>query len=262
MSSLAARTFALDEACRESRTIAELDGHFGAFVAELEFGAWRALLIAQGGLRKLVFASGRPPSEWSAHYLENGLAEHDAVIDLVQRLSAPVIWNRIAGSTLLTREARRVFSEARAFGLVDGVCTPVRLADGELWIVATFAIQPVSPSEEMMFAFESGVRSHLRRLRVMLTTSELKQRPGRLTKRQREVLARLASGARQSEIAAEFGVTVKAVEATLADARTRFGAPTTIRLVIDAVALGEIDSPWIDLESPWEIPRVKPRSAT
>lgn len=258
-SSLAIRTFALDEACRNARTIAELDSHFGGFVADLELGSWRALLIAQGGLRKLVFASGRPPTGWSQHYLEHGLAEHDAVIGLVQRTSAPVVWSRIASSSLLTREAQRVFSDARAFGLVDGVCTPVRLADGELWIVATFSTQPISPGDEILFAWESGVRSYLRRLRLMLTSTELRQKPGRLTKRQREVLARLAEGARQTEIADELGVTVKAIEATLADARSRFNAPTTIRLVMDAVALGEIDSPWIDIESPWEIPRARPR---
>lgn len=262
MSSLAARSFELDEACRASRTIAELDGHFGAFVAELGLGAWRALLIAQGGLRKLVFASGRPPSGWSQHYLENGLAEHDTVIQLVQRTSAPVVWNRVAESSVLTRESKRVFSDARAFGLVDGVCTPVRLADGELWIVATFSTQHVVATDEVLFAFESGVRSYLRRLRLLLTAAELHTRPGRLTKRQRDVVARLAGGARQSEIADELGVTVKAVEATLADARARYGAATTIRLVMDAASLGEIDSPWIDIESPWEIPRAPGKSAT
>lgn len=262
MSSLIARSFELDEACRAARSIIELEGHFSAFVAELELGVWRAILLARGGLGRMVFASGQAPSAWAEHYAENNLDAHDIIIDLMHRTAGPVIWHEVDGSSMLTREAQRVFSEARAFGLVDGITAPVRLADGEVWVVATFARHPIERQHEMVFAFEAGARSYLRRLRMLLAAGELRSRPGRLTKRQREVLARLAAGARQSEIADELGVSVKAVEAALAEARGRYGAPTTVRLIVEAVVLGEIDVTWADLGAPREIPRANRRRDT
>lgn len=75
--------------------------------------------------------------------------------------------------------------------------------------------------------------------------AEPEQRPGRtlLSRREREVLARLATGAKGSQIAAEMGVAVKTVDTYRRRMMQKLGLRSQTELVRYAVALGETYRP-------------------
>ncbi|MBS4009981.1 MAG: autoinducer binding domain-containing protein [Roseovarius sp.] len=64
---------------------------------------------------------------------------------------------------------------------------------------------------------------------------------GHLSAREREVLAWVAAGRRQAEIAGTLGISERTVENHLRNARARLGVKTTAQAVQAAIRLGELD---------------------
>lgn len=65
------------------------------------------------------------PEEWTAHYIENDYVATDPTIHAVAGGLRPVLWEELETSPAMTRRGRKMFKEARAFGLRSGVTMPI-----------------------------------------------------------------------------------------------------------------------------------------
>ncbi|WP_241766111.1 PA1136 family autoinducer-binding transcriptional regulator [Ectopseudomonas composti] len=74
-----------------------------------------------------------------------------------------------------------------------------------------------------------------------LLEAPLDENLGRLTPREREVLAWTAAGRRQADIATTLGLSERTVENHLRSARRRLGATTTAQAIRTAIRQGEIE---------------------
>jgi len=239
MPSLIKQSYDFDCAAREANSQAALDAHFRDFLANLNVAHWRGWLADRPRDRTVVALFGRPPQLWMTHYLASGYTSHDAMLAAVIRTTAPQTWREVQAERRLSPQAKRLFGEAKEFGFGGGIAVRMPLDFGQIWGVAAYA-ETFDEHPETRFAFEAASRAYARQMSVFMTAARRAGRPN-LTHRQRQMLQLLRRGERQSDIAARLKVGIKTVEATIAEARLRFGVSTTAELVGDALAYGEID---------------------
>ena len=233
------RSYDFDCAAREANSQADLDEHFRAFLADLNIAHWRGWLADRPRDQTVLALFGRPPQMWMTHYIAGQYLRHDVMLQAVLGTTAPVTWSQVQSERRLSPQAKRVFAEAKEFGLGGGIAVRMPLDFGQVWGIATYA-ESFDDHPETRFAFEAASRTYVRKTSVFLHAARRAGRP-QLTRRQRQMLQMLRRGERQSDIAAHLNVGIKTVEATIAEARVRFGVATTAELIGDALATGEID---------------------
>jgi FixJ family two-component response regulator len=100
-----------------------------------------------------------------------------------------------------------------------------------------FLIKPV-PAATLVAAVHSGVQQAARTSRARAETAELEQRFASLTRREREVLAGLAAGKLNKQIAHDLGVVEQTVKFHRAHVMERMHAKTVAELMHIAARLG------------------------
>ncbi|WP_057463328.1 LuxR family transcriptional regulator [Pseudovibrio sp. POLY-S9] len=65
-------------------------------------------------------------SEWQQRYLDHNYIQNDPIVAKARTASRPFLWSSVARDSNLSAAAQQVLSEARDYGMYDGVCVPVR----------------------------------------------------------------------------------------------------------------------------------------
>ncbi|TRO94406.1 hypothetical protein FKB34_10955 [Glycocaulis profundi] len=173
---------------------------------------------------------------WESHYMGNKLYQDDPALREAMRRTDPFAWSDVATWRELSPEERRVMDHARDFGFTDGFTTPMRNLDGSLSLVVLFGRDTdddpaARRALHIMSLYYAGAA---RRIQHDLT----RERDVHLTEREKEVIALLAAGRRQSQIAAQLSISERTVEHHLENARSRMGSSTSVQLCVDAIRMG------------------------
>jgi LuxR family quorum sensing-dependent transcriptional regulator len=149
----------------------------------------------------------------------------------------PFGWSDIAKSRPLTERELHIMNEAREYGGHDGFVTPIRNLDGSMGNVTLFA-RKCDLSEDARTAL------HIMSLYFGGAAHRLQQgersAPVKLPDRERDIVAYLARGFTQAEIAEKLDLSPRTVETLVQRSRSRFGVTTTAQLCVEAVRQGAI----------------------
>jgi LuxR family quorum sensing-dependent transcriptional regulator len=180
------------------------------------------------------------PQAWFDLYAAHAVVREDPVVARARRDPAPFTWAEIASDLTdwrLTGDGPPMLALAARFGWTAGFVVPVHGHAGEVGIVAYAGTGDLTdPAPRIAVQTLSIVAYlHLRGLHGRILPPD----PG-LTARERDVLAFLARGLTDAQVAERLGITPRTVLAHVATAKDRLRAATRTQAVAEAVARGLI----------------------
>ncbi len=177
---------------------------------------------------------GHWPEGWVSRYFEKQYVRRDPTIYHASTQYEPLVWSEILYDRIDPR-ARVIMDEAKEFQLLDGLTIPMLTLDGNR-VAISFSGDRIDKSP--------GVVARLTVLASYAVTKALEIRAAggagevRLSPRERESLLWLAQGMTTAEIGDHLGVSSKAIEKSLANARAKLGAFTSAQALAVALRLG------------------------
>jgi LuxR family quorum sensing-dependent transcriptional regulator len=180
------------------------------------------------------------PQAWFDLYSAHAVVREDPVVARARSNPAPFPWAEIAVDLTdwrLTGDGPSMLDLAARFGWTAGFVVPVHGHAGEVGIVAYAGTRDLTDPDPRIAVQTLSIVAylHLRGLHGRRPPPDLG-----LTAREREVLAFLARGLTDAQVAERLGVTQRTVLAHVAAAKTRLGATTRTQAVAEAVARGLI----------------------
>ncbi|MES1156851.1 MAG: autoinducer binding domain-containing protein [Alphaproteobacteria bacterium] len=179
---------------------------------------------------------GHDHGPWSAHYRAHGYFRYDPIVRSALASPSPIRWTTVQGCAQLQPEERRLFNEAREFGLRDGFITPVHQCDGAISVVALSAneVLELSPEDQNALRLLS-LYYHTFGMALSRTAA-----PTMLTERQRECLKWVGAGKTSWEISTILRISEHTVTFHIREACRRLGVSTRAQAVVQAIVLGLI----------------------
>jgi len=229
-------------AARLAPTMVDLDNLFARLIRSWGFERWTTMPIAAGPLspvKPFDVVFGKGSQRWSRHYRNNGYFSRDAAIGALLRSNEPIWWSAFSRSAQLTPEERRLFAEAREFGVAEGLSTPLRLANHSVWVCAL-------TGKESKPNWQVGDAARLAAVRYLLRALDLREatldpsHASVLTPGQMNILRLLAEGLSQKAAAEALGISPRTVYNQIAAARLRLGVKTVPELIRKAMRLGAL----------------------
>lgn len=225
-----------------ARTFADLDLIMSAAFAEFGIAYVSVDQMREpGGAILGVHHFGNWPDDWGAHYIQQQHYLHDRVVRHAIMSPTPLHWLEAQRRGDLDVCERRLFGEARDFGLKDGFVTPLHQVDG--------AVASVSVTAREQLDLSPADRAALRLLSIyycsfgiMLKHSEGAAGRARvaLTARQRECLQWVRAGKSSWEIGEIVGISERTVNFHIEEACRRLNVQTRQQAVIEAIIQGLI----------------------
>jgi LuxR family quorum sensing-dependent transcriptional regulator len=178
---------------------------------------------------------------WSAgfaqRYREEGLQAEDPIPRWARGSGMPVTFSQIIRCLRPKDPAHRLIEVAREFGYIEGLCVPMRAADGSLGVVSLTGDRPQFTDQEFrdLVAIASQVFRRAERIERADASAQIAPI---LTLREIELLPFLVHGHSDREIASLNGITEATVRFHLKNARIKIGAVSRTHLAAKVVALG------------------------
>lgn len=237
---ISAHLFQFLAEARTATSLATLDALFARLVGEWGFERWTATPITatpRSGFRPFEIVLGKPSREWSARYLERGYFRHDAVLGQLVRSSDAVWWTQFSKEARLSHEERMLFTESRAFGVVEGLSAPIRLPDGSVWVCALTGDTPdLKPRDDIADAARFAGERYILKAMEQRRPVEQEVRGLSITAGQAEIIELLARGLTLRQAADALGIRPSTAYNQIADAKRRARVRTTAELVHKASA--------------------------
>jgi len=179
------------------------------------------------------------PDDWVAHYVEAGYVDSDPVRRLARRMRGPFTWRQTIESGHFSKRELRVFAEATAAGLHDGVAIPFHGPNGEIMGVGlASSVGGVDAGRQLNRINILGVQFHLAysslAFPVQVSTHI------RLSPREHEILSWCLAGKTTWAISQILNSAEKTVEWHLTRIYLKLGVSTRIEAVVKALNLGLI----------------------
>ena len=229
------RAFQARSPCELDAVMNEAFAEFG--VAHVSVDQMRDASGAMVGIHHF----GNWPEEWGAHYVQQQHYLHDRVVRHAVMSPSPMHWLEAQRAFPLEADERRLFAEAREFGLRDGFVTPLHQVDG--------AIASVSVTAHEKLELSPADHAALRLLSIYYCSFGIMLKHGRdlegrtrvcLTARQRECLQWVRAGKSSWEIGEIVGISERTVNFHVEEACRRLNVQTRQQAVIEAVIQGLI----------------------
>jgi DNA-binding CsgD family transcriptional regulator len=204
---------------------------------------WQLTAVASGIIAgsKAATASRFHFMHWSAgfaqRYMEEGLQAEDPIPRWARGSGMPVTFSQIIQRLRPKDPAHRLIEVAREFGYIEGLCVPMRAADGSLGVVSLTGDRPRFTDEEFRDLVAIASLVFRRAERIERSDSRAQIAPI-LTLREIEILPFLVHGHSDREIASLNGITEATVRFHLKNARIKIGAVSRTHLAAKVVALG------------------------
>ena len=242
MSQPSADLFAFLANARETRSMSELDNAFAKLIQDWGFDRWTTMPIASpslGPVRPFKIVFGRGSDRWRKHYIEKNYYLHDAAIRTLQQSNEAIWWTSFGRTARLSSQERRLFDEARAFGVVEGLSAPIRLADQSVWVCALTG-RHAKPHREVTDAARFAAERYLLTA-LRFRAPEERGRGGALvTPGQMEIVRLLVRGLNLKQSAQALGLSPSTVYNQMADARRRMAVKTVPELLRRMSAAGKL----------------------
>lgn len=191
-----------------------------------------------------VFMSNYPDA-WLSHYSAAGYARIDAVYARATRTGLPFDWSDLLVRPEISVVQRRIFEEARAFGIAGGTTVPLATPNGVpascSLILGDNAVDPSTrPALQLvaLYAYETALK---------LLLGERRMKAPRLAKRERECLVLVGSGKSDNVTGELLGISGRTVHNLVERAKTRYGVASRIQLIVKALSDGHIDYADLDV---------------
>jgi LuxR family quorum sensing-dependent transcriptional regulator len=178
------------------------------------------------------------PRGWFDLYAGHAVVREDPVVARARRDPAPFTWAEIGDDLRdwrLGGSGPSMLDLAARFGWTAGFVVPVHGHAGETGIVAFAGTTDLTDPAPRIAVQTLSIVTYLH-LHTLHGRSAQPD-PG-LTPREREVLAMLAAGLTDAQVAARAGISQRTVLAHVASAKERLGAATRAQAVAEAVARG------------------------
>jgi len=222
----------------QAQTLAEL-GTSTVFV----ISHWQLTAVASGIIagskaataERFHFVHWSP--EFLQRYLDEGLQAEDPIPRWARGTGMPATYEQILRRLKPKDPGGRLIQMAREFGYIEGICVPMRAADGSLGVVSMTGNRPAFSDEEFrdLVALASLVFRCAERIDH---SDDRAQIAPILTLREIELLPFLVHGHSDREIAALNGISQATVRFHLKNARIKIGAVSRTHLAAKVVALG------------------------
>lgn len=206
-------------------------------------GHWQLTAVASGIIAgsKAATADRFHFVNWSEgflqRYLEEGLQAEDPIPRWARGTGMPASFGQILQALKPKDPAHRLLDIGREFGYIEGVCVPMRAADGALGVVAMTGNRGAFSAQEFRDLVAIGSLVFRCAERIDRSAAKAQIAPI-LTLREIELLPFLVHGHSDREIAALNGISVATVRFHLKNARIKTGAVSRTHLAAKVVALG------------------------
>jgi DNA-binding CsgD family transcriptional regulator len=241
-----------DEALRvleEVRDDIALEAYLGAFCHRLGFDYFSYVLSEPLGIGETErrASPGRPtlvtsyPAPWRIRYVQHAYHQLDAVVTMGRASRRPFFWGSGDYLNQLSPQRRRLFHEARDFGIQSGFTVPVHGPMGECGLFST-------ASERGMEGFAEAVRDSHYLLQVLaprvhaVVVERLLDRgeaePVALTEHERVCLGWTMRGKTAWEIAQILGRSKPTVDYHIQKAIRKLGAANKFHAAFKALQAG------------------------
>jgi DNA-binding CsgD family transcriptional regulator len=184
---------------------------------------------------------GKRPSQWGEHYVKEQHYRHDGLVRHAILNPSPMRWRAAQTDRDLSRDERRLFGEAREFGLSDGLVTPVHQIDGCVSAVTVLSgdVLDLSPADEMavrmLSLYYCSYGCLLRQQGAIVNPKKHS-----LTPRQRECLQWARAGKSSWDIGQILGISERTVVFHIEQACKRLGVKTRQQAIMEATVHGLI----------------------
>lgn len=177
------------------------------------------------------------PNNWAEHFSERKYERIDPVFAEASHRRTPFFWDDPAFRAKLREEQLTIFDEAEEAGIARGFTIPIN-SPGALPASCSLV-----PNQDGVDPLHYGVAHSMAVLAHECARSLLdcaRERPRRLTRRQRECLTLAARGKSDWSISRLLNISEKTVRSYIEGARERFGVATRVQAVVQAILSGEI----------------------
>ena len=189
------------------------------------------------------------PARWIYNYMRKGFYKIDPLANHCQKHNLGMIWTTEQKDWVnYCAKTQEIVTMARREGWAGGVAVPVPAVPCR----GTFALltrHPLAKVKEMLDTAllvgpAIGLHVHDALLEITLNSkfSLLERKSLYLTDLERDILQLTAEGMPGKQVAAQLGISPKAVEKQLDKVRVRLKAPNRAKLLIMGYALGLIDT--------------------
>lgn len=229
------------EKLKKTQDDLELTEILDEFTASAGFSQYRLALVLQAphiARRKAVIYSNCSPA-WIERYTAEKMASKDPIIFLAINQILPIRWDKLPPFSTLPTGAELIMSEAKKFGLQNGVSFPLRGPRGELGVFSFITGDPELNVEKNVQHLGYVVNYALDAvLRILSNRKHEIFRP--LTERELICLFWAAEGKTSGEIAIILGLTERTVRFRLDAVIQKLGASNRAHAVVIASMTGLI----------------------
>jgi LuxR family transcriptional activator of conjugal transfer of Ti plasmids len=183
------------------------------------------------------------PKSWTNRYFRLGYQQLDPVVRHARLEHALFSWGGEASPIQGSRDQRRFFDEATAFGIRSGITVPIRGGFGRMAAFTLATSQREAHPEELMAKLKdvvqlAGLYFHTH-VAVRLDRSAAFRRAGaELTQRERQCLTWTAQGKTVADIAVLIKIAPRTVVFHLENARRKLDATSIAHCVAQALRRG------------------------
>lgn len=180
-------------------------------------------------------AAGRPAIGWLRHNELNGYRDRDYLVQATATAATGFFWSDIPRG-ILSPLQRRILDEAREFRIADGFVMPVRMGDGSVRALSSWAgaIDTDIPARTAIGLVATALLDHLARLGTATLPAN---DPVRLDPADRDILAFLAAGASIAAIGQRLALTEAEVDLRLHRVTAAMGCSSPASAACRATAL-------------------------
>lgn len=232
MSRTADELFAFLTAARTAASITELDSQFATLIQKWGFERWTATPIGAfgaGAVRPFEIVFGRPSRAWSAYYRERNYFAQDAAIRALMRSNEAIWWSQFARTARLASNERRLFDEAREFGIGEGLSAPLRIANA-VWVCALTGVD-AEPRSDVTDAARFAAERYVLRALALREPDYALEADAHVTRAQMDIIRLLARGLNLKQSAQALRLAPSTVYNQIATAKHRMGVKTVNELV-------------------------------
>lgn len=179
------------------------------------------------------------PAEWERRYFEEGFGPHDPTRLAAQVVSGPITLTEVLrgeAGFIPTPQTLHVVDVAASFGGSEALIVPVFGPHGYRGVVTFVGHGPEPAPRARMALHHLGIHAHNRLLELHTRRSATEGETA-LSPRQIAVLAAARRGARDEDIAAALGITVRTVRHHFETARRKLHSRTRIEAIARATNL-------------------------
>lgn len=193
--------------------------------------------LASGEVQQVILSAY--PKTWIQHYLKQGYASIDPVIEAAYRQPTPVFWR----AELFDTPARRtLWQEAGDASMQHGVTVPVAAGSNEVALLsAAGSARPGAdlPTDDDTIAHLYLLAAHVHAaVRALIDPATARREPVALSSRERECLSCWVTGKTAEAIAQQLAVSPRTVRFHLENAKQKLGARNRTEALSKALAMG------------------------